>query len=90
MNVCDFERLNPADFSELSLESLRAAGVLKGRYDRLTVLATGELTQAFFVRAHKVTAAAREKIEKAGGKVEILPIAGRINGKKVKVAEASH
>ncbi|MGD8352876.1 MAG: 50S ribosomal protein L15 [Pseudomonadota bacterium] len=36
------------------------------------ILAQGDLDRAVTVRAHKVSAAAAAKIEKAGGKVEIL------------------
>jgi large subunit ribosomal protein L15 len=55
---------------------LTQAALLKGRYDRLTVLATGELTKTVSVKAHRVSAAAQEKIAKAGGKTELLPIPG--------------
>ena len=36
------------------------------------ILAEGDLARAFTVRAHKISAAAASKIEKAGGKVEII------------------
>ena len=36
------------------------------------ILAQGDLVRAVTVRAHKVSAAAVAKIEKAGGKVEII------------------
>jgi large subunit ribosomal protein L15 len=40
--------------------------------DGLKVLGTGELTRAIRVRAHQVSASAKEKIEKAGGSVELI------------------
>ena len=83
LNVVDLERL-PSSIKEVSLEVLQASGDLKGRYDRLTILATGELTKAFTVRAHKVTAAAAEKITKAGGKVELIAIPGKKPAHKAK------
>ena len=73
MNLCDLEVL-PKDMKEVTLETLVAAKVLKGRYDRLAVLGTGELKRAFTVKAHRVSASASEKIQKVGGKVEMLPI----------------
>lgn len=78
MNVGDFEKLAPAAFKdkELSLETLRAANEVKGRYDRLVILGNGELTKAFVVKAHRCSPSAVEKIKKAGGSVEILPIPG--------------
>ena len=43
-------------------------GLLKKRGELIKVLATGELTTAVTVHAHKFSKAAQEKIEKAGGK----------------------
>lgn len=40
--------------------------------DGVKVLGNGELTKAITVRANKFTATAKEKIEKIGGKVEVL------------------
>jgi len=68
--------LEKLDIKEISLETLAEAGQVKGRHDRLTILGTGELTKAFNVKAHKVSPAAQEKIAKAGGKVELIPIPG--------------
>ena len=70
VNVKDLEGFNPADFPEVSLDTLRKARKVKGQYDRLAVLGTGELTKSFKIKAHKVTDAAKAKIEKAGGSVE--------------------
>jgi large subunit ribosomal protein L15 len=88
LNVCDLEALNPKDFAEVSLETLSAQSVIKGRFDRLAILGTGELTKVFNVKAHKVTPAAQEKIVKAGGHVELLPIPGKATTKKQAVESA--
>lgn len=77
VNVGDLERLNPSQVKEISLETLALANLVKGRHDRLTILATGDLSKAFVVKAHRVSPAAQEKITKAGGKVELLPIPGK-------------
>jgi large subunit ribosomal protein L15 len=76
INLSDLNRLNPKDFKEITLEVLVAKNIIKGRHDRLTVLATGTLEKAFVVKAHRVSGAAQEKIKKAGGSVELLPIPG--------------
>jgi len=76
INLADFARFAAEGVKEISLEALVGANLIKGRFDRLAILGTGEVTQAFTVKAHKVTASAKEKIEKAGGKVELLPIPG--------------
>ena len=77
LNLSDLERLDSSNFKEVSLETLGAVREIKGRFDRLAILGNGELTKAFTVKAHKVSAAAQEKILKAGGQVELLPIPGK-------------
>src|SRR5262249_28001028 len=74
VNVGDLDCLNPAEIKEISLETLAKTNLCKGRHDRLTILGTGEITKAFSVKAHKVSPSAQEKIKKAGGKVELIPI----------------
>ena len=80
VNVQDLEKLN---LKEISLETLASANLVKGRHDRLTILGTGELTKSFIVKAHRVSPSAVEKITKAGGKVELLPIPGKVQSKRI-------
>jgi len=51
--------------------SLRAIGLAKGRADGIKILGDGELTKKLTVIAHAFSATARQKIESAGGTVEI-------------------
>ena len=53
--------------------AMQAAGLIGKGAAAVVVLAGGELKSAVSVKAHRVTAGARAAIEKAGGKVEILP-----------------
>lgn len=53
-------------------ELLEESRVCKNAVKGVKVLGTGEITKALTVRAHKVSASAKEKIEAAGGKVEII------------------
>lgn len=46
--------------------------IKKGERERVKILGQGELTHALTVRAHQVSAPARQKIESAGGRVEVL------------------
>lgn len=71
INVGDLESLNLA---EVDLEKLLESGAIKAKKDGLKVLGDGELTRAVSIRAHKFSASAREKIEKAGGKAEEIII----------------
>ncbi|MEK6577951.1 MAG: 50S ribosomal protein L15 [Bdellovibrionota bacterium] len=85
LNLFDLEKLS---IKEISLETLVADQALKGRYDRLTILGTGDLTKALVVKAHRVSGSAQEKITKAGGKVELLLIPGKKPVRKYKPAQA--
>jgi len=56
--------------SEVTLESLAEAGLIRGNSSKVKVLANGAITQAVTVRGLSVSAGAREKIVAAGGRVE--------------------
>jgi large subunit ribosomal protein L15 len=70
VNVGDLAKF--AKGTEVTSASLKEAGVIKKEFDGLRVLGNGELGVALTVKAHHFTASAREKIEAAGGKVELL------------------
>ena len=72
LNVRDLED-NYAAGDEVTLESLQKKGLVSGKFDLVKILGDGELTKSLTVSAHRFSKSATEKIEKAGGKVEILP-----------------
>lgn len=53
-------------------ELLREKGLIKKVYDGVAVLGNGEVTKNLTVKAAKFTKTASEKIEAAGGKVEVV------------------
>ncbi len=59
--------------AEVSLQALKAKGVLKGTAERLRVLGTGELTKKLVIHAHHFSASAKAKIEQAGGQAVLIP-----------------
>ena len=63
-----------ADLSgdEISIEELKAAGILRKKESLVKVLGDGEIRRAITVRAHAFSSSAREKIEAAGGSTEVL------------------
>ena len=70
VNVRDLERFDAG--TEITPESLAAAGLIRNtRYD-LKILGEGELTKNLSVSAHNFSKTAREKIEKAGGTITWL------------------
>ncbi len=85
VNVGDLERLNPQ--APVTLESLLESGALRNGRDGLKILGDGELTKAVTVRANKVSVQAREKIEKAGGKVELIGVPPRKTPQQRKAEE---
>ena len=56
--------------SVVDMQALKEKGIVKKELDGIKVLGNGELTVALTVKADKFSAAAKEKIEKAGGTVE--------------------
>lgn len=53
-------------------EALKEAGVIKQIKDGIVVLGKGELTKKLTVKATRFSKSAAEKIEAAGGKVEVM------------------
>ena len=61
-------------------EKLVEAGLLRGRFDSVKVLGQGTLDKALTVRAHAFSKSAREQIEKAGGKAELIEVSAPVAG----------
>jgi large subunit ribosomal protein L15 len=60
---------------EITVDVLRELGLVRGPAPRVKILGRGEVTEAYRVRVHAVSASAREKMEAKGGSVEIEPYA---------------
>lgn len=65
-------RLADLNVEEISLESLKAIKKVHPSCDGLRILGNGEIKKAITVKASYVTPSAKEKIEAAGGKVELV------------------
>lgn len=70
VNVGDLSKLG--DETEATPDNLVKAGLLRGGSKLLKVLGSGEIDKAYKVSAHKFSASAKEKIEAAGGEVNLL------------------
>jgi large subunit ribosomal protein L15 len=57
------------DGASVDEKTLLAANLIRGNYDGVKILGSGELTKKLKITADKVSASAKEKIEKAGGSV---------------------
>jgi large subunit ribosomal protein L15 len=87
VNVGDLDAFYEAG-EEVNSESLKAKDLLKGRYDVLKILGNGEITKKLKVVAHRLSGTAREKIEKAGGEIVVLPAKVPVEDKKQAAREA--
>ncbi len=70
IHVGDLERFSPD--TELDSEALRNAGLVKSLKDAVKLLGDGEISHPVTVKVSKASKSARDKIEAAGGKVEIV------------------
>ncbi|MDR0897415.1 MAG: 50S ribosomal protein L15 [Oscillospiraceae bacterium] len=63
---------NFEDGAVVDVQAVMAAGFVKKPLDGLKILGHGDLTKKLTVQAAKFTASAKEKIEAAGGKAEVI------------------
>jgi large subunit ribosomal protein L15 len=68
-------------------QSLRESNLIRGGAAGIKILGTGELKHALKFEVDKISASAREKIDKAGGTVEMRKAPSKIDGKKETEAE---
>jgi large subunit ribosomal protein L15 len=71
VNVGELENFKAG--STVDEAALREARIVQGAVARIKVLGDGELTKKLTVSAHRFSKSAAEKIEKAGGKIVLLP-----------------
>jgi large subunit ribosomal protein L15 len=70
VNLRDLERFDAGE--EVTPESLVAKGILKNTKIDVKLLGSGELSKKLTIKVHAVSAGAREKVEAAGGTIELL------------------
>jgi large subunit ribosomal protein L15 len=56
----------------VDIAKLEEVGLVRGTYDSIKILGDGELKKALTVRAHAFSKSAKERIEQAGGKAELI------------------
>jgi large subunit ribosomal protein L15 len=72
--VVNLERIAALGEKTITPGVLRKAGVVRKAGALIKVLGDGELKTAISVQAHKFSKSAQEKIEKAGGTIEVLVV----------------
>jgi large subunit ribosomal protein L15 len=68
LNIQDLERFD--DGVTIDMDTLRQAGLVKGKVDGAKILGNGDTKKKFSVKNILVSKTAKEKIESAGGSVE--------------------
>lgn len=69
----NIDRLNDFEAgATIGPDELQAAGLLRKGRSEVKILGNGEISVSLTVQAHRFTRSAVEKIEKAGGKAEVL------------------
>jgi len=73
-----YEIVNLSDISKKNLDGevtpavLKTAGLIKKDDVKVKILGTGKVANALNIKAHAFSKSAKEKIEKAGGTIEVL------------------
>ena len=70
VNVSDLDQF--VDGTVVDADLLKASGLIRKTNDGVKILGNGELTKNLTVKAAAFSASAKEKIEKAGGKAEVM------------------
>ena len=77
-SIVNIDKLNVFESgSEVTPEKLVAAGLVKSLRQPIKVLANGDINYPFVVKANKFSAAAKAKIEAAGGTAEEVEYAAK-------------
>ncbi len=87
-SVVNLEMLNKLDAqTEVTPEVLYNAGLVSSKENPVVILGNGEIEKALKLKVQRVSKGAKEKIEKAGGSVEVLPFT---KGPKAKAEKSSN
>ena len=74
----EYELINISDLKKfesdtvLDINALKDAGLISGKKYGVKLLGDGEISHPLAIKVHKVSRKAREKVEAAGGKVELI------------------
>ena len=71
VNVGDLDAFDAS--STVDMAALKKKRLVVGTYDGVRILGDGELTKKLTVRADHFSKSAKEKIEKAGGGIDLVP-----------------
>ena len=70
LNIKDLKVFDPEE--EVGIEELKDKGIIHGKGVGVKLLGDGDISYPLFVRVHKASKTAIEKITNSGGKVELI------------------
>jgi len=70
LNIKDLSVFEPNE--EVGIDKLIEKGLVHGKGDGVKLLGEGEISYPLFIKVHKASKTAIEKISASGGKVELL------------------
>ena len=70
VNVSLLESLFEAG-ATVDIDVLRTKGIIPKHIEQIKILGEGDLSKKFTIKAHRASATAKEKVEKAGGSIEL-------------------
>ncbi len=70
INISELEKF--VDGTVVDAELLKASGIVKKTCDGIKILGNGDITKKLTVKVSAFSQTAKEKIEKAGGKAEVI------------------
>ena len=70
INIRDLKGFGPDTILDINV--LKNAGLIKGEKNGVKLLSVGEISHPLAIKIHKVSKKAREKVEAAGGKVDLV------------------
>jgi large subunit ribosomal protein L15 len=75
VNIGDIDKID-AQGADIGSDVLLKSGLIRSKDKLIKILGNGEMTKGLTIKAHAFSKSAREKIEKAKGKAEVLTRAG--------------
>jgi large subunit ribosomal protein L15 len=72
VNLGDLEKLSASGV--IDEKTLREAGLVNGTWDGVKILGSGDFSKKLSLKVDAISVSAREKIEKAGGAIEIVAL----------------
>jgi large subunit ribosomal protein L15 len=72
VHLADLEKLAQSGTSDITIDTLFAAGIIRGKNSLVKLLSGGEISSSVKLSVHAASASAQKALEKAGGTLTIV------------------